>query len=82
MGNVQARLTFTDVKAHEYNDRDSVLREKVALLASLIRASDNMIAYTGAGISVAAGIDDYATKVKGASITSAEMPRVKGEGRA
>mmetsp|Transcript_17300 Transcript_17300/g.31429 ORF Transcript_17300/g.31429 Transcript_17300/m.31429 type:complete len:470 (+) Transcript_17300:72-1481(+) len=78
MGSVQARLTFTDVKAHEYVDTEDVLREKVALLSSMIRESDEMITYTGAGISVAAGIDDYATKVKDASITRAsDVPRVK-----
>lgn len=43
----------------------------------MIRDSNEMITYTGAGISVAAGIDDYATKVKDVSITAAEMPRVK-----
>eukprot|EP00618_Florenciella_parvula_P007099 CAMPEP_0119478302 /NCGR_PEP_ID=MMETSP1344-20130328/8102_1 /TAXON_ID=236787 /ORGANISM="Florenciella parvula, Strain CCMP2471" /LENGTH=495 /DNA_ID=CAMNT_0007512465 /DNA_START=93 /DNA_END=1580 /DNA_ORIENTATION=+ len=77
MGNVQARLTFTDVKAHEYLDTEEVLHEKITLLAAMIRDSNEMITYTGAGISVAAGIDDYATKVKDVSITAAEMPRVK-----
>jgi len=76
MGDVQARLTFTDVKAHEYLDEPHVLGAKVALLASMIRASNEMITYTGAGISVAAGIDDYASPVN-TSITSNEMPRVK-----
>ena len=48
----------------------------MALLASMIRESNEMVTYTGAGISVAAGIDDYATP-NFASITSDEMPRVR-----
>ena len=39
-----------------------MLRAKVKVLASLIRDSKNMVAYTGAGISTGAGIGDYATK--------------------
>ena len=42
----------------------------------MIRNSNEMVTYTGAGISVAAGIDDYATKVKDVSITAEKMPRV------
>jgi NAD-dependent SIR2 family protein deacetylase len=52
-------------KAHEYNDTPEVLQEKVRVLANLIRESKNSIVFTGAGISTAAGISDYATKAKG-----------------
>ena len=34
---------------------------QVAILADMIRRSSQCVAYTGAGISVAAGINDYAT---------------------
>jgi NAD-dependent SIR2 family protein deacetylase len=74
---VSARLTFTDIKAHEYVDNDRVLHEKVKLLAGLIRKSKHMIAFTGAGISTAAGIDDYATRAKGASITAERRPNIR-----
>jgi len=74
---VHARTTFTGIKAHEYNDPPEVLEAKVALLASLIRQSQAMIAYTGAGISTAAGIDDYASKAKKQSVTAAGRPVVK-----
>ena len=74
---VNARLTFTAIKAHEYVDAPEVMRAKVAALAELIRRSEAMITYTGAGISVAAGIDDYATKAKRASVTAAGRPLVR-----
>jgi hypothetical protein len=58
---VHARTTFTGIKAHEYNDTPEVLQEKVRLLAALLRQSENAIAYTGAGISTAAGIGKRST---------------------
>lgn len=75
---VNARLTFTSIKAHEYCDREDILRAKVALLAKMVRQSKNCLAFTGAGISTAAGIDDYATKAKKASVTATkERPQVR-----
>eukprot|EP01063_Lacrimia_lanifica_P022112 TRINITY_DN29805_c0_g1_i1.p1 TRINITY_DN29805_c0_g1~~TRINITY_DN29805_c0_g1_i1.p1 ORF type:complete len:397 (+),score=109.93 TRINITY_DN29805_c0_g1_i1:51-1241(+) len=74
---VNARLTFTEIKAHEYTEQPESLKEKVRLLAKMIRAAKNCVAYTGAGISTAAGIDDYATKAGGASVTAANRPQVK-----
>ena len=43
-------------------DRPETLSKKMDVLMELLRDSKNMIVFTGAGISVAAGIDDYATK--------------------
>ena len=65
------------IQAHEYLDSDAVLRAKVALLASLVRRSKQLLAFTGAGISTSAGIDDYASKAKGASVTAAGRAVVK-----
>jgi NAD-dependent SIR2 family protein deacetylase len=61
---VNARLTFTHIKAHEYREEEETLKLKIKVLADLIRRSRKCVAYTGAGISTSAGIDDYATKVR------------------
>jgi len=65
------------IMAHEYADRPEVLEQKVKRLADLVRRSGNLVAFTGAGISTAAGIDDYASKAKGQSVTSAGKAIVK-----
>lgn len=57
----EARPGYAAVLAHEYQEESYVLMEKVALLATLIRNARNCILYTGAGLSTAAGIGDYAT---------------------
>eukprot|EP01012_Entosiphon_sulcatum_P007782 TRINITY_DN14066_c0_g1_i1.p1 TRINITY_DN14066_c0_g1~~TRINITY_DN14066_c0_g1_i1.p1 ORF type:complete len:536 (-),score=59.75 TRINITY_DN14066_c0_g1_i1:4-1584(-) len=61
--------------ANEYLDHKDVFTAKVELMAHLIRESKFCIAYTGAGLSKAAGIPDYATKatkslVAGPKLTS------------
>jgi len=60
----EARPGYTSMAAHEYNDDPWTLEGKVALFAELLRTSENAMAYTGAGISTSAGINDYATKSK------------------
>eukprot|EP00325_Prymnesiales_sp_UTEX-LB-985_P024831 CAMPEP_0174718066 /NCGR_PEP_ID=MMETSP1094-20130205/27960_1 /TAXON_ID=156173 /ORGANISM="Chrysochromulina brevifilum, Strain UTEX LB 985" /LENGTH=384 /DNA_ID=CAMNT_0015918095 /DNA_START=43 /DNA_END=1197 /DNA_ORIENTATION=- len=65
------------IMAHEYQDCETVLKEKVKTLAGLVRKSKQLVAFTGAGISTAAGIDDYASKAKGESVTAAGKPIVK-----
>jgi hypothetical protein len=47
-----------DMTANEYLDEDSVLDAKIVLLLDLLKTSKNCIAYTGAGLSKAAGIPD------------------------
>ena len=63
-------------------DTPGVLRAKVGCLAGLVRQAAQGIVYTGAGISVAAGIDDYATPqmgvVSNASVTLEDKPQLKG----
>jgi len=55
------------IKAHEYHDAPNALATKVKALAALIRRSRSCCLYTGAGISTAAGIKDYASKAGGRS---------------
>ena len=74
---VPARSTFTGIKAHEYEDKPAVLRAKISCLANLLKSAEHPIAYTGAGISTAAGIDDYASKAKKQSVTAAGRAVVK-----
>ena len=74
---VNARDYGLGIKAHEFNDTPETLRKKVDVLAQLITEAQHAVAYTGAGISTAAGIDDYATKAKQESVTAAGRPVVK-----
>jgi len=57
----EARPGYASTLAHEYEEEPEVLQAKVAVLADLIRSSKDCILYTGAGLSTAAGIGDYAT---------------------
>jgi NAD-dependent SIR2 family protein deacetylase len=74
---VDARDYGSGIKSHEFNDTPITLQKKVHVLAQLIRQSKCPIAYTGAGISTAAGIDDYATKAKEESVTAAGRKVIK-----
>jgi NAD-dependent SIR2 family protein deacetylase len=65
------------IMAHEYLDDEATLQAKVDVLAGLCRRAQSMVAFTGAGISTAAGIDDYASKAKESSVTAAGKPVVK-----
>ena len=49
----------TDEEKREYFDEPKVLEEKIQKLADLVKNSKNMVAFTGAGLSTAAGIPDY-----------------------
>lgn len=60
--NELSRPGYSPIKANEFQDQPETLREKIALLAILINEAKNCVVYTGAGISRASGIADYATK--------------------
>jgi NAD-dependent SIR2 family protein deacetylase len=53
-----------NIKANEYLDSPQILRAKMEIVANLIRQAKCCVAYTGAGLSKASGIPDYATKAK------------------
>jgi len=71
----EARPGYQTMRAHEYLDEPDVLRAKVRGLADLVRRSKHMVAYTGAGISTASGISDYATKADD-SMTGAKKRKI------
>merc|ERR1711991_877106 len=73
----EARPGYSTVKANEYHDTPSTLKKKVRKLADLIRASENAIIYSGAGISTASGIPDYATKAKQSKTIAKRGKKIK-----
>lgn len=60
-----ARPGYDSKAAHEFLDEPEVLKAKMAVVADLIRRAKKPIAYTGAGISTASGIGDYASRAAG-----------------
>jgi hypothetical protein len=54
---------------HEYMDDADTLREKIVMLAKLLRSSKACCLYTGAGISTGTGISDYASRHNDTSVT-------------
>jgi len=74
---VEARKGYDSMKAHEYSEDPETLKIKVKELARLIKASKHCVAYTGAGISTASGINDYASQSKDSMATG-----TKAKGRA
>lgn len=75
-----ARPEYTDCAAHEYREKPSVLSAKVAMLANIIKASSMAVAYTGAGLGVASGLDDYATKAPESLSSRPHVSSERGSG--
>lgn len=66
LSEAQARPQYVTYDASEYLDRPEVLRAKVAILSQMFRRSQRKtVLYTGAGLSTASGIGDYASKATG-----------------
>jgi NAD-dependent SIR2 family protein deacetylase len=59
-----ARPGFSRASASEYVDEDAVLREKVFVVAALIRRAERCVVYSGAGMSTASGVPDLASKAR------------------
>ncbi|CAK9104356.1 NAD-dependent protein deacetylase Sirt7 (Regulatory protein SIR2 homolog 7) (SIR2-like protein 7) [Durusdinium trenchii] len=64
----EARPGFSSCSADEYEDLPEVLAAKAKVVADLLRRSRYTVAYTGAGISTAAGIKDYASKAQSSKV--------------
>eukprot|EP00494_Astrolonche_serrata_P027992 UN28257 len=47
----EARPGYNSMQAHEYEDHPETLREKIKVVAQLLKKSKHAMAYTGAGIS-------------------------------
>ena len=58
----KARPGYADVKSHEFLDSPKVLEQKVEVLCRMILHARKACVYSGAGISTASGINDYASK--------------------
>eukprot|EP00128_Syssomonas_multiformis_P017115 Colp12_sorted_trinity150504_noHs@17555 len=71
------RPGYNSVNASEYEDEPEVLQAKIKMLAKMIKDSKQCTAYTGAGISVSAGISDYATQKEneGKEVEGDETPK-------
>jgi NAD-dependent SIR2 family protein deacetylase len=61
----KARPGYDSASKSEFLDSPAVLEAKVKELARMIRKSQRVVAYTGAGLSTASGIGDYASAVGG-----------------
>mmetsp|Transcript_20344 Transcript_20344/g.54366 ORF Transcript_20344/g.54366 Transcript_20344/m.54366 type:complete len:435 (-) Transcript_20344:66-1370(-) len=67
---VEARPGYDSVDASEYCDTPDVLRAKVQMLAALAKQAQHCVLYSGAGLSTAAGIGDYASQPESLSGTA------------
>jgi hypothetical protein len=73
----ESRPGYASRLAHEFEDTPEVLSAKVSLLATLIRQSSNCLIYSGAGISTASGINDYASQRGSAALENNERPKLR-----
>ena len=74
-----ARPGYSQVNCAEFVDSPEVLDAKADVLVSLIRASKSMMIYSGAGISTAAGIKDYASHAsESVAVKQNEVKKVSG----
>ncbi len=72
-----ARPGYASEQSHEYLDDVETLRLKVRHVAALLKQSRNPLLYTGAGISTASGVADYASEAAGSESVISEMRRRK-----
>eukprot|EP00413_Alexandrium_margalefii_P013522 CAMPEP_0204530302 /NCGR_PEP_ID=MMETSP0661-20131031/10546_1 /ASSEMBLY_ACC=CAM_ASM_000606 /TAXON_ID=109239 /ORGANISM="Alexandrium margalefi, Strain AMGDE01CS-322" /LENGTH=413 /DNA_ID=CAMNT_0051536387 /DNA_START=97 /DNA_END=1338 /DNA_ORIENTATION=- len=70
----EARPGYESMGASEYEDTKEALRGKARAFARLLRSAGCRVVYSGAGLSTAAGIDDYATRSE-ASVSGGPLGR-------
>lgn len=61
----EARPGYHSLNASEYVDTTPVLEKKLKIVAEMLQKGKNVVVYSGAGLSTAAGISDYGTKAEG-----------------
>ena len=71
-----ARPGYDTQQAHEYLDDPTSLAVKVRWVADLLRRARKPILYTGAGISTASGIRDYASEAAGGASLATQERKV------
>eukprot|EP00927_Polykrikos_kofoidii_P056002 TRINITY_DN50184_c0_g1_i1.p1 TRINITY_DN50184_c0_g1~~TRINITY_DN50184_c0_g1_i1.p1 ORF type:complete len:456 (+),score=91.55 TRINITY_DN50184_c0_g1_i1:119-1369(+) len=80
----EARPGYDSMDASEYVEVEETFRAKVKVLARLLRSAKRCIVYTGAGLSTAAGIGDYASQapesVSGVGKPEAPAPLAASDG--
>jgi len=74
----EARPGYDTMTASEYVDLEEVFRAKVRALARLLRGARHCVVYSGAGLSTAAGIDDYATRSEASVSGGPGLPGLPG----
>jgi len=78
--NEKSRPEYTNTRSHEYNETPEVFEAKIKVLSQLILESKFCIAYVGAGLSCASGLDDYATKSPQAIAARPHVSDERGSG--
>jgi hypothetical protein len=76
-----SRPGYSDTHSHEYVDQPQTLRKKVRVLAGMLRHSAHSVVYTGAGISTASGIGDYASRSEKSLATGSGASQAYGRRR-
>lgn len=74
---VESRPGYKTKKAHEYMETPETLAAKVKELARLVNESKNCVLYTGAGLSTASGVADYASKAKNSVGVHKALPKLR-----
>jgi len=78
----KARKKYTNIPAHEYEDDRETLLAKIKVLGDLIKKSENCCIYSGAGLSTASGINDYASKAGTSSKINVNRKKTKSNKQA
>lgn len=65
------------LRSHEYIDNQIVLKEKMEMIAKLLKESKHCVLYCGAGLSKSCGIPDYATHAKKSVSGHEELPEIR-----